>query len=282
MRFARGPKLGPKPHGQAIVEFLVAGMFVLVPLFLAISALGKFSNVQHTAEAAARYAAWERTVWYESSPGSSGFDGNNQPNSKSAAEIRNEIAVRVLNDRSSDESVIKHGDKTANGFANGLDPMFTDPGGTAFLTEYGQLASDQTMNKPDMDIAGAALEAMAKVPMFKELLPALPTDSLATTTVKFKTLGKTSEVYARLWPDPVWAGLDFQATSSILSNTWAANSRSGAESMVSDFVPARKYAALNKLLVDLQGVMGTWDPTAASGIEVGRIAVDEVPPDRLK
>lgn len=220
-------------QGQAMVEFLVAAMFVLVPLFLAISALGKLSNAQHTVEMAARYAAWERTTWYESTPGSSKFDEHNQPNRKSTEEIRNEIAVRVLNDRSS-ESVIRNDDKKSSAFTNGLDPMFHDPAGTAHLTEFSQLTSEQTMQKPEKDIAGSTLELLGKVPMFGKLLPAVPTDSLATTTVKFKALAKSSEVYKRLWPDPAWTGLDFQATSSILSNTWAANSRAGTEGMVGD------------------------------------------------
>lgn len=268
-------------RGQAVIETIVAGIFVLVPLFLAISAIGKLANVQHTAEMAARYAAWERTVWYEDSAASPGFDKHNAPNKKSAAQIRSELGVRVLNDRSK-EDVIQHGDKSANAFANGLDPMFADAAGMAYLGEYSQLASTQAMQSPDKTIVAGALGALEKVPEFGKLLPATPTDSLATTTVRLATVAKTSEVYKRLWPDPAWAGLDMQATGSILSNTWAANSREGVEHMVEDLMPARKDKKLNGLLGGLKGAISLWDPFAAEGIDIGRRTVDEVPPDRLK
>lgn len=278
---AAAPHCRRRMRGQAVLEFIVAAIFVLVPLFLAISAVGKIANAQHTADMAARYAAWERTVWYEDSAATPAFDSHNQPNKKSAAQIRSEIGVRVLNDRSK-EDVIQHGDKAANAFANGLDPMFTDAAGMAYLDEYGQLAADQAMQTPENTIVGTSVAQLKKVPLFGELLPATPTDSLATTTVALKTVAKTSEVYKRLWPDPVWAGLDLQATGSILSNTWAANSRDGTDGMVSDLMPARKYDGLMGVLTGVKGAIGLWDLTAAERIDIGRLAVDEVPPDRLK
>lgn len=271
------------PHrGQAMVEFIVAGIFVLVPLFLAISIFGKFINVQHIAEAAARYGAWERTVWYEASPESGKFDQYNQPNRKSADEIRNEIGVRVLNDRSS-ETVVKAGDKGTSSFANGLDPMFRDMAGTAYMTDYSQLSSVQAIAAPEKKIAGTALEFLRDVPMFKQLVPAVPQDTLVTATIRFTDVAKSSEAYKRLWPDAAWSGLNFEAKSGILSNTWAANSSSGTKVMVAHMVPAaREGQAVKEQLTGNKGVILMWDPMAGAGIEVGRIAVDEVPPDRLK
>ncbi|MCG8379453.1 MAG: hypothetical protein MI865_08275, partial [Proteobacteria bacterium] len=53
-----------KQSGQAMTESVIAASFVLVPLFLLIPLLGKYIDLHQTAIQAARYEAWEYTVWY--------------------------------------------------------------------------------------------------------------------------------------------------------------------------------------------------------------------------
>jgi hypothetical protein len=55
------PSLGQ--GGQAATEFVVAAVFLLVPLFLIIPLLGKYIDIKHAAIQQARYEAWEYTVW---------------------------------------------------------------------------------------------------------------------------------------------------------------------------------------------------------------------------
>jgi len=50
--------------GQAMTEMVIAASFVLIPLFLLIPWLGKYIDLQQSAIQAARYEAWEYTVWY--------------------------------------------------------------------------------------------------------------------------------------------------------------------------------------------------------------------------
>ncbi|MFT4563600.1 MAG: hypothetical protein ACI9BW_003356 [Gammaproteobacteria bacterium] len=50
--------------GQAMTELLICASFILVPLFLIVPMFGKFIDMKHTAIQAARYEAWEYTVWY--------------------------------------------------------------------------------------------------------------------------------------------------------------------------------------------------------------------------
>jgi Tfp pilus assembly protein PilV len=266
-------------RGQAMVESLVAAMFVLVPLFLAISVVGKFANVQHTADAAARYATWERTVWYESS--TSNFEKNNGTNVKSATEIRNETALRVLNDRSSSTSVIKSTDKTASSFVNGLDPMWRDPANGAYLANYSQLNSTLATVAETKGTAEVIAAFPPPLPILEKLDVAKNT--LATASIDFKDVAKNSGVYQRLWSSPGWLGLDFSAKGAILSNTWAANGRVGTLQMVSGLVAARNGTNLPiKAGYAVAAPMVAWDPIAMSGLDIGKIAVDEVPPDRLK
>ena len=53
-----------KYSGQAMTETVIAASFVLVPLFLLIPLIGKYIDINHSTIQAARYEAWEYTVWY--------------------------------------------------------------------------------------------------------------------------------------------------------------------------------------------------------------------------
>jgi len=75
-----------KHSGTAITEVIVA-LLALSPFLIGIPLLGKQLDVKHKSMDAARYAAWERTVW--SSGGS---------NRKDAADITLEARDRILGD----------------------------------------------------------------------------------------------------------------------------------------------------------------------------------------
>jgi len=79
-------------RGQALTETLVA-FVVLVPIFMLVPYLGKYLDVKHRTEDAARYALWERTVF--SDPGASWDSGENQ---KSDGRLRQEILSRITED----------------------------------------------------------------------------------------------------------------------------------------------------------------------------------------
>ncbi len=57
-----------RQQGQAIAEFNVTAAFLLVPLFILIPLMGKYIDMKHSSVEAARYMAWERTVWFEKAP----------------------------------------------------------------------------------------------------------------------------------------------------------------------------------------------------------------------
>lgn len=67
--------------GQAITEFNVTAAFLLVPLFIMIPLLGKYIDMKHSSVQAARYMAWERTVW---------FDDKTKPEDTSTAQVKSQ------------------------------------------------------------------------------------------------------------------------------------------------------------------------------------------------
>lgn len=275
-----------RQHGQAMVEFLVAALFFLLPLFLAIAVLGKFSDVQHTTQMAGRYAAWERTVWYDDT--GSRFDTLNGPNRKSDADIGHEIGVRLINDHSQAKTVIRNTDRNATTFANGIDPMWHDNAHTAYLQRYEQQDQALSRETPGTDLAGKAVSTIGNFSaagFTGSMVPPLPSDNLAVATVSFRQIAKDSAAYQRLWPrDSVWRspwnGVDFSSTAAILSNTWSANGSGATRAMVGESVPMSK--GLGDVLGTVEmGLMHTWELTPPKA-EFGKIAPDVVPGDRLR
>jgi hypothetical protein len=92
-------KYKAKQLGQAMTEMLVASAFVLVPLFLIIPLVGKYIDMKQASVSAARYAAWERTVYFSNSNDQypSGFSGgsNHLRPVKSNDTLRDEIKTRI-------------------------------------------------------------------------------------------------------------------------------------------------------------------------------------------
>jgi hypothetical protein len=270
-----------------MVEFIVGATFFLVPLYLAIQAMGKFSDVRHVTDSAARYAVWERTVWFDET--SSRFYTHNRPNQKTDASIKNEIATRILSDRNG-PLAYKLADKSATTFTNGLDPLWEDAVGEPYLREFNQLTSTDSHSKPSRDFLGDAISLINNISIPKitgTLAPPVPSDTLATAQVSFAGVAKDSPVYKRLWskaeglPDD-WVGLDFNGQGGILSNTWSANSRDGTKSMVAESVPSSPTLGLGVALNVIKAPLLLWDPIAVNKLDVGKINVDVVPADRLK
>lgn len=277
------------PHtqqGAAMVEFIVGAVFVLVPMTLALQALGKFADVQATANTAARYAAWEKTVWSEDT--GSLFASHNQPNQKSSAQIRNEIMVRVINDRRTDLKYAST-DRNASTYANGIDPLWHDADDLAFVDDPQKLKLATAHRKPANDLMGTILGLFGSIPIPQfvgTLVPPVPVDTLDTGTLTLQQVAAGSGVYQRLWskaeglPDD-WAGLDFDGRSGILSNTWAANASSGTKAMVAESVPTA--GSLGQFLdLGINATILVWDPTLTGRLDLGRIAPDVVPDDRIR
>jgi hypothetical protein len=72
------------------VEFIVSAMFLLVPMAILMLMMGKYIEAKQRTEQAARYAAWERTVWYQSAPGSAPIKAQ-----KNDADVVREAQLRI-------------------------------------------------------------------------------------------------------------------------------------------------------------------------------------------
>lgn len=269
-----------------MVEFIVIALFVLLPMYLAVQALGKFADVRSTAHSAARYAAWEKTVWHEDT--SSVFHAKNQPNQKSAAQIRNEAMVRVFNDRRSDFKYAST-DKAATTFAKGTDPLWQDTAGQDLVDDPARFTLSASYETPAKDVLAGAIGLINKISVpsvTSTLAPPVPTQTLAVSRLQLLRVGEKSEVYKRLWAQKAglptdFIGEDVATQSAILSNTWAANGSSGTHGMVSASVPTASGLG-TAVEGATKAVLLGWDASLFPRLDLGRVAPDIVPADRLK
>ena len=273
-------------RGAAMVELIVIAVFVLVPLYLSVQAIGKLGDVQNTANMAARYAAWEKTVWHEDTV--SKFNSANAANQKSTIAIHNEILTRVVNDGRANLKY-QQSDKTQTTFVSGTSRLWEDTSGKAFLSDAAKMTLTSVYETPSKDFTGKSIALIDKIPVPQivgTLAPPVPVNTLAVSTISLSKIADTSPVYKRLWSKSAgvvsdWIGLDYSATSGILSNTWAANASSGTKAMVASSVPTAN-ALGTFVAVPAIASMVAWDLLEAPRLNMGRIAPDVVPPDRLK
>lgn len=90
-----------------MTELLITASFVLVPLFLLVPLLGKYIDIKQDSIQAARYEAWEYTVWYSGSGNFSacltsdapcGFYNPGQLPRKSPTDVQKESRKRFFSD----------------------------------------------------------------------------------------------------------------------------------------------------------------------------------------
>ncbi|RYZ12800.1 MAG: hypothetical protein EOO24_02120 [Comamonadaceae bacterium] len=95
-RSIRSPLAGRRSmRGQALTESVIALLAVLIPLFVFGWALNGYATARNTAVSAARYAAWERTVWFAQAPTDSPLTGANKV-VKTGDRIQAEMIDRVF------------------------------------------------------------------------------------------------------------------------------------------------------------------------------------------
>ncbi len=245
--------------GQAMTEFVIAATLFLIPVFLIIPLLGKYADMKSSVIQAARYNAWERTVWYSSTSSSS---GNWPGNDKSEATIRTEMAGRF--------------------FVNNL---WYDRGGAPM--------AGANSNAITNDDPPGTLTSVFNV-IFQVL--SLITSPLGTFELELKGLysGTARLGTANINPigvvtgDPgglqTWESLNLSIadTNVIMANGWGAN---GADHVKDQTKALTITSLLSNPVIDalrwVLAVAGFWE-LAPTVLELGKIVPDEVPPDRLE
>lgn len=246
--------------GQAMTEVLIASL-MLVPVFLMIPLLGKYIDMNQATYSAARYAAWERTVWFDRVPGSAASAGISAA-TKSDAQVEQETKQRFFSSPAA--PVIVQGSTSAN-------PLWKDHAGNRLVSVdkgvHGTLSNQKTPG-----VVYGAFADLAK-PLKGVLGNFDPrTDGLYTAKVKLAVTDvKSLEPFDKL-------GLNIERSNTILVDGWDAGAPAHVVKRAESLVPTHIF---DKPLIDnIIKVVKVVFPEI-QGLELGYVAPDAVPNDRL-
>lgn len=258
-------RLGRRQHGQAIVELAAVAGGVLVLLFLAMAMLGRLSDVRAKTLMAGRYAAWERTVYLDDA----GWNKYGISRTKQPEAIRSEMVQRVLGH---DDPKLHADDGTRAALPAGGTPMWHDIAGGNLLANYGDVrlnTSNGTTGTP-LDTAVSVLDAGGAIGVGFDL----PTSNQQTAQVSL-SVANSSQTLRQLWPG--WSGFTASDTHVLLTNGWTPDGSSGTLAQVSNATPVKQAGFAGGLALD---ALALFAPDIL-GLDLGKIAPDVVPADRL-
>jgi hypothetical protein len=281
-------------QGQAMTEFLICASFFLVPLFLGTSLLAKYIDMKQANVQAARYQAWEYTVWFANDeerdylPGStgevmSGFDVFDQP-VKSTSETRKESKQRFYTNPGIDlatTSPITDGDKTAGWSKDTANPLWKNhKGDLLYAGVNGNLASlASSTDTPTIPIIGDVMNIMLDTiglafDLIGELLGvlkssvgfnAINTHGYAVSSESMQVAvppmyqyisGAVSDTPNLIRNSSGGNTLNFTTTASVLSDAWNAGGSQHVYNQAGGTVPT---TVLNEIFNAIPGFDVVWD-----------------------
>ncbi len=281
-------------RGQSMAESIIVALFFLAPFFLMIVLVGKFITMRSATLQAARYTAFERTVY-----SNSGYERDAKMAKLTDAQLANAVKMRFFS--SGFTGVTQQQNDSLANFGN--LPLWVDQGGNQLVgkanqvtataqgnAEPGSFATDKVLDvtlKPLRDLVGAGF--------------VLTMDKYYTANVAVKPkmpIGPTD--YVNLIDGK---SLTFSARDVLLADGWSAADEKYERCQAATAVPTsilgtldndcatrpKALASIGKLVSDFQSIIGFVIPDLGSqgGGPVGFGYIDvtdagSVPADRLK
>jgi hypothetical protein len=278
-------------NGQALIEFTIAAAALLVPLFLMLAYVAKYHDMQSATIQAARYAAWERTVYFggetwECNYDETTFRAKNKPGGakwacgtawKSDADISNDVGRRFFK-----------GSWLSEGLGDGLDerPFWSDLAGTPLLKDYqqGSLAG-RTPGGPNLIVDKIYSEGLGTAAQFfsAEKLVKLDMANLYTSTVTFTPTNTWAVTQAFKNSNPLF---DLKENNVLVANGWSANGKNFVAAQIQPYTPTnivnnsmfdKGWSAFTTLASKVFPEFDNFKFTASLKPD----NADKVPPDRL-
>lgn len=305
-------KAGRRQRGQAMVEAIVAAALVMVPLFLAIPIIAKYQDIRVHVVQGARYAAWERTVWFGGAAaaemGLGDISANKwHANAKGDDAIRAEIGSRIL--AKNPNAFNTTSDQSPGSTALPGHDLWRDRRGNTLLQDYsninGSYANDQAPGfinvilTPLLNVAsmfssftvdtnaqytatlGLAVRQVAfntaPLAVQRDAMKGYPGDFLATgTTLNFS---EKNVIVANSWNADGPGSYD-----QINSSDPAVKARISVYKQVRGLTPTSLLKPTSGIFKDMLSVLQAISLVLfpeLSTLDLGRLEVDRVPADRL-
>ena len=300
MSIVRNLTLQRHQRGQAMTELAITASLVLVPIFLMIPLLGKYIDIRHSTIQAARYEAWEYTVWYAGNSDLPDGFGLPQP-VKDVTDTQKEARRRFFSDT---QIPLSDNDKAGWKLADRNLAWADHRGGMLYNGANSALPGSPDVPGPDLtpdpthifsgvlkvvDMAFQALQSILNFFGVSAGFTAINADGY----FKSKVTSPVAKV-AGLEPFDT-LDLAFGATASVLADGWNSGGTAQTAYQAAGIVPTKLLD--NPVMNGLQSIVGIlapelrpcdpwvpfppWNSDDKGSLWFGYIANDAVHPDRL-
>ena len=274
-----------RPKGQAIAEFIIACAFLLVPLFLITTLLVKYVDMGVATQEAARYAAFQRTVFFPSSDLRGAtvatetsqqiensmrqiyFGDDYAVNDQQTQGLVGFVALPLWKDFSNQQMVAAQ-----SGHLNALtDSASGLPQDVATGAVFGSIHSLGSLVGANL---GFDLDYNGLMAAHVSLAPANPSGPIG-----FRNLATPSTLFQQL-------GLVFNAQDTVLADGWSAADPGNVKHQVDGMVPTSLLSPISTALsiFNFGGQAGIGLFPDLGGLKFGYVLINdpnEVPADRL-
>lgn len=264
-----------------MVEFLIAATLVLIPMFLIVPLLGKYMDLKATAIQAARYAAWERTVYFNSTDWPAA--------DKDDLKIQREIQQRFFSNTAT--AKLQSTDGNTTGWGGGPKPLWRDRAGNPMLVTYDSNVT-QGVTKDDTpglinDILDPVVSAISFVGGLLGAAFVLDMQSQYTATVNVQTVPTRPIKQVINTTAATGAATPlFSEKNVLIANGWSANGATQVKKQTEGLTPTSflQRSPISDVLTVIQYLAYVFAPELnPNHLKLGgEIQPDVVPDDRLK
>lgn len=267
--------------GQALIESVIAIGTVLIVVVTLLPLLAKFIEVRQSTDQAARYMAWERTVWFQQAP-----KHTSHAATKSNAELEREIHWRFFSD---DKNVLSSEDSSAQKkwkIEKNINPML----GTWQTTnnEFTSLMYNEKSNQSNEDKVVTANVVESGTPGLSGrvggILSAIDFGGFSVNQKGYygsSVAYKLAELPGIL---PFDGRFEFNTNSQLylIGDGWNTSGRDHSVKMVRGLTPsaALDMGFLNKVR-NVLGFLPVAREMRTSWLELGKVDTEQVPEQRL-
>ncbi len=261
-------------RGQAVAEMLIASTFLLVPLLLIMTLLMKYIDMASTVQQAARYAAFQRTI----------FMSNNSLRgaavaTRSNVQIENAVRMRFfsagVNDINNGQN---QGTATFAALSLWKDTTNQPMVAAASAASLG-LTDDSSPSKPDQTV-GTILKPLQSLGVGFNL----NFNGLMTANISLKPNPPNGNLgYDNLATPSLYAALlgtlVFSAHDTVLADGWSAANPANVKHQIDSVLPTSIFSSLNRKLK-----IAAYLIPDIKGLDLGHVLINtpiEVPADRL-
>lgn len=259
-------------RGQAMTEFIVVALLLLIPLFIVLRIIGGMLAQQQNMDIAARYAAWERTVWHLSTPPGPGGAETVKSDDRVAREIDRRIFAsddRALYSADDDSYAL---DPFLSQVADGRRTLLREESSDAGIARYAQQASSESQPDGLVGALDEVFEILGGITRFDLNLNGLYRAEVSVALVDLMDAFRLDL--------PFLNEMRISRSNTIFGEAWTAGGPAQAQFLVSGLLPQQ---FLDSGLVDDMQQFVSYSPVSREldWLSFGHVTIDPLPAHRL-